>query len=519
MLFNSYIFMLVFLPITLGVYFFLGRRAHYNAAMGWLVLASLTFYGWWNPVYLWLIAASMLFNYWTGVGLSRVAGRSPTITRPRALLWVGVAVNLALLSYYKYANFFIENVTSLLDTDYTLATIVLPLGISFFTFTQIAYLVDAYRGEAREYNFIHYTLFVTYFPHLIAGPVLHHKEMMPQFAKREIFIFNRDLFGAGVTYFIFGLFKKVVLADTVAAYGSPIFALAQTSNSLTAADAWSGALAYTFQIYFDFSGYSDMAVGLAMMTGIRLPLNFDSPYKATNIIDFWRRWHMTLSRFLREYLYIALGGNRQGTAQRYANLLLTMLLGGLWHGAGWTFVIWGALHGIYLIANHGWQTVRRSFGIDHLRYSALLQWPARLLTFISVVIGWVFFRASDWQSAATILSAMFSFEGWAFSADYAHLIVESRLGRWWVLSGLTVNPELLVSSVLCVLYTICVGWPNTQQIMWRVYRRLDVLLPELRVPSVLQWQPTPVWSLLVAAAAVWSLLGLTNVSEFLYFQF
>jgi alginate O-acetyltransferase complex protein AlgI len=510
MLFNSYIFILVYLPVTLGVFFWLGHAGRLQGATAWLVLMSLAFYGWWNPVYLGLIVASMVFNYTVGAALGR---RERGSAVARRLLAFGICADLALLGYYKYANFFVDNWNAL-GGGLSLGEIVLPLGISFFTFTQIAYLVDAHRGEAREYNPLHYALFVTYFPHLIAGPVLHHDEMMPQFAKPSIYRFNLEHFTAGTVYFLMGLFKKVVIADGISGFASPVFAAAAEGETLSALDAWGGALAYTFQLYFDFSGYSDMAVGLAMMMGVRLPLNFDSPYKATNISDFWRRWHMTLSRFLRDYLYIALGGNRRGAVRRYLNLFLTMLLGGLWHGAGWTFVIWGALHGSYLIANHGWQALVRGRSTA----GPLGRFLAWLVTFVAVVIGWVFFRAQDLPSALLMLKSMVG-GGWGLSPVLAGAVETGDISRWLSLLGFECSPLSLLIAIELALLLVVTRAPNTQQLMWAVYDGLDRKLPTSPPASRIRWQPTGQWAALMAFAATWALLGLSGVSEFLYFQF
>ena len=301
--------------------------------------------------------------------------------------------------------FFIDNVNHIFKLNLNIGVIILPLAISFFTFQQIAYLVDAYRGETREYNFLHYCLFVTFFPQLIAGPIVHHKEIMPQLTKEKIYSFCSENFNVGITIFILGLFKKVILADSVAVYATPVFEAASKNVSLTFVEAWGGALAFTCQLYFDFSGYSDMALGLGRMFGIRLPLNFNSPYKAVNIIEFWRRWHMTLSRFLKHYLYIPLGGSRKGKARRQANLLITMLLGGLWHGASWTFVVWGGLHGICLAINHAWHSIRRFMGHDIEKVSWQGRILSRTLTFFVVVVGWVFFKAESFYSAINVLKS------------------------------------------------------------------------------------------------------------------
>ncbi|MGH9648052.1 MAG: MBOAT family O-acyltransferase, partial [Bryobacteraceae bacterium] len=356
MLFNSYPFLLGFLPVTLFGFFAIGQSSRRLAA-AWLAFASLVFYGWWNPIYVLLLAASIAFNYTLGVRIARARHRADGAAKRWVVL--AVAVNLAVLGYFKYANFFVDNFASVARFHPDIAKIVLPLGISFYTFTQIAFLFDAYRGKVIEFNPVHYALFVTYFPHLIAGPILHHAEMMPQFRQRAIYRVNAENFAVGLTIFAIGLFKKTVLADGIAPFVGPLFSTAASSPP-SFLDAWGGALTYTCQLYFDFSGYSDMAIGLSRLFGVVLPLNFDSPYKAANIIDFWRRWHMTLSRFLRDYVYFGLGGNRHGLARRYINLFVTMLLGGLWHGAGWTFVAWGALHGVYLMINHAWRALRHA---------------------------------------------------------------------------------------------------------------------------------------------------------------
>jgi len=324
-------------------------------------------------------------------------------------LILAITANLLLLGYYKYANFFISNINDITNTNWSLGEIILPLGISFFTFTQIAFLIDTYQNKVKEFNFSHYTLFVTFFPHLLAGPVLHHREMMPQFQHHKTYQIDWDNFATGLLLFTLGLCKKTLLADSFSPYANAIFDAVHQGTMLTSYEAWSGALAYTMQIYFDFSGYTDMALGVALMFNIHLPINFDSPYKATSIIDFWRRWHMTLSGYLRDYLYIPLGGNRKGRARRYINLLLTMLIGGLWHGAGWTFILWGALHGFYLAINHLWreQVIPKvAFALPR----TLSVFLGGALTFIAVVVAWVMFRSHDLSSAGIMLNAMFGLE-------------------------------------------------------------------------------------------------------------
>jgi len=383
MLFNSYDYLIWFLPGTLAVFFLLGRRPF--AAQVWLTVASLFFYGWWNPWHLPLILGSVAFNFAVASRLQRRA--------TRAMLAFGIAANLAVLGVFKYADFFLVNAAHLTGDAPPLLHLALPLGISFFTFTQIAYLVDVHRRRAQEPVLANYALFVTFFPHLLAGPILHHSEMMPQFADRSNKTPQWNNLAAGLFLLTIGLVKKVLIADTFAPIADAGFGAPST---LTAPAAWLAVLAYTMQIYFDFSGYTDMALGAARLFNIRMPINFDSPYRATDIRDFWHRWHITLSRFLREYLYIPLGGNRGTDIRTAANVLMTFFLGGLWHGAAWTFVIWGALHGLAMIVFRAWSRIGRPLPRG-------LAWA---LTFVFVMTTWVFFRATSLDAALAMLQAM-----------------------------------------------------------------------------------------------------------------
>lgn len=346
----------------------------------------------------------MLVNYAIGTALAggsrstaalNTAGITITdqsrVSRKNILIF-GIIFNLGLLGYFKYADFFVANLNTL-GTNFQLPNVVLPLAISFFTFQQIAYLVDSYRSETNEYDFLNYALFVTFFPQLIAGPTVHHKEMMPQFASRWNLVKSYRNIALGLFIFSVGLFKKVVIADTFAQWATPGF---DSSVTLNFFEAWTTSLSYTFQLYFDFSGYTDMAIGVALLFNIRLPINFNSPYKALDIQDFWRRWHMTLSRFLRDYLYIPLGGNRKGTSRTHFNLFATFVLGGLWHGASWMFVIWGALHGAALIVHRLWQKTG-------FKLPKAMAW---LITFNFVNIAWVFFRAEEMNDALKVLRGM-----------------------------------------------------------------------------------------------------------------
>lgn len=518
MLFNSYVFIFAFLPVTLAGFFLLGRFQPKLAA-AWLTAASLFFYGWWNPLYVWLLVASILFNYGCGIAIARAGSRGERAGQKRWLVFA-VAANLALLAYFKYANFFLASISQLSGAALSFGEIVLPLGISFFTFTQIAFLADTYYGKAREYNFVHYSLFVTYFPHLIAGPVLHHAEMMPQFGLPATYRFSFENTAVGVTIFVIGLFKKVMVADEIGVYARPVFDAAAGGAELTLLEAWCGALAYTFQLYFDFSGYSDMAIGLSRLFGVVLPLNFHSPYKAVNIIDFWRRWHMTLSRFLRDYLYIPLGGNRRGPARRYVNVLLTMVLGGLWHGAGWTFVAWGALHGGYLVVNHGWRALRARLGHDLKRRTWWGRACAGLLTFVAVVIGWVVFRAAELTTAVAMLKAMAGMNGLVLPDFW--LPKWGAAGQWLAAHGVNFGDtrELVTGGVVNWIWILlAVVWfaPNTQQLL-AAYRPALALLAE-QYRARLTWRPTPFYALLTAALALIAIFNLHKQSEFLYFQF
>jgi D-alanyl-lipoteichoic acid acyltransferase DltB (MBOAT superfamily) len=485
MLFNSHIFLFVFFPVTLAGFFFLARFGGMVAAQIWLTLASFVFYGWSGWRVLPLLALSILVNFAIGRTLVTSAknGRAE-----RGVLAAGIAFNLLLLGYFKYAGFLVATADSLTGSQFSLGAIVLPVGISFYTFTQIAFLVDASRGEAAEYDLPRYALFVSFFPHLIAGPIIHHKEMMPQFAEPKTYRWSPDDAAAGLTLFALGLFKKVAFADRVAPFATPVFAAADMGGTVTTSDAWIAALAYTAQIYFDFSAYSDMAIGISQMFGIHLPLNFNSPYKARSAIDFWRRWHMTLSRFLRDYLYFPLGGNRKGPARRYANLMITMLLGGLWHGAGWTFVVWGGLHGLYLIVNHAWRASR-------LPMPEKLSW---LITFLAVVLAWVFFRAHTFHGALAVLRGMAG------------------------LSGMT-SPGLVKPSAaifVALLLALAVLAPNTQEILRRYLPASIYTIPEPDgAGRNLVWSPTARTVLMAGAVLAIAVLLLPKATEFLYFQF
>lgn len=386
MLFNSYIFIIGFLPITLILYYLSAKKFGSQCARIVLILASLFFYSWWDVRNLPILLGSILVNYVLAGRILHSEGKSR-----KAWLILGILFDLGLLGYFKYSAFAVETVNGVFHTGFAVPQIVLPLGISFFTFTQIACLVDSYRGEVKGYSRSGYFLFVTIFPHLIAGPILYHKDMIPQFMDEKNYRINYENINRGIAWFTLGLAKKVIIADRLSEYVGIAFS---NAAQLSMTDAWFASFAYTLQLYFDFSGYSEMAIGLGLMLNFRLPLNFNSPYQSTSIIEFWRRWHMTLSAFLKDYLYIPLGGNRTGHHLR--NILITMLLAGLWHGAGWTFIFWGGLHGLYICINHVWRKAGHSMPKP-------MGW---FITFMAVNVAWVFFRAEDFSTAFDILSAM-----------------------------------------------------------------------------------------------------------------
>lgn len=386
------------------------------------------------------------------------------------LLVAGIAVNVLLLGYFKYYNFILWNINEAFGTSYEYQDLELPIGISFYTFQQIAFLVDAYREKVRERNFLNYSMFVTFFPQLIAGPIVHHAEMMPQFADKANRILKSENISKGLYIFFIGLFKKVILADTFAVWATKGFDGAEVLN---AAEAWATSLSYTFQLYFDFSGYTDMAIGLALLFNIHLPYNFNSPYKAVNIQDFWRRWHMTLSRFLRDYLYIPMGGNRKGEAILLRNLMLTFIIGGIWHGAGWTFVFWGFLHGLATV-------IHRLWGHTRIKMNTFLAW---FITFNFVNIAWIFFRALSWDDAIKVLKGMFGFSG---SGDPLEMVsLDGGLDTFlWIIAG------------FLIIFLI----RNTNYVKEN-------------------FKPTWYRLLLLIGISTYAILNLHKISEFIYFGF
>lgn len=477
MLFNSYIFILCFLPLTLLAYYGLNHFQKYRAAKLSLVIASLIFYGYNEITYVFVILSSILVNYLACVMLRRYPRWRRTIVA------VGVIANLALLGYFKYFDFLLENINAIFGSDFSYLNLALPLGISFFTFQQLSYLIDAGRGECASHSFLDYILFVTFFPQLVAGPIVSHDEMLPQFASKENKQPNGSNLAAGIQAFVIGLSKKVIIADNFGKIVSYGYGHIPTLNSL---EAILTILAYTIQIYYDFSGYCDMATGIGLMFNIHLPVNFDSPYKARTIVEFWKRWHKTLTRLLTKYVYIPLGGNRKGTVRTCGNILIVFLVSGIWHGAGWTFIVWGALHGIAnVLCRLCNKTIEKIPG-----------WINWILNFLFLNLTWIVFRSERIDQAWKLLCRVTS-GGFGINAELTETLLQPTLISLpaqfipfrWVILGYT-----------AIALAVSVFARNTHEIISR--RRTDIL-------SLL-------WTYVLFMI---SMLSLSGVSTFLYFNF
>jgi alginate O-acetyltransferase complex protein AlgI len=518
MLFSSYTFLLVLLPITLLVYYLISKSRHSRIfGIIWLIIASLVFYAWANPYYLVLLISSVVFNYIIGIKI----GSTHHPKHNKIYTTAGVTANILLLIYFKYTNFFLDNINKMGDIKLNLNTLVLPLAISFFTLQQIAYLVDIYRGEPRKHGFWEYCLFVCFFPKLLSGPIVRLKQMIPQIGQGYKPIITSQNLAIGLISLLLGLVKKVIIADNLGTFADPIFHASSLGTEISFVHAWAGSLAYTMQIYFDFSGYCDMAIGLGLMFGIRLPLNFYSPYKATSIIDFWRRWHITLSSFIRDYIYIPLGGNRKGLLSQMIFLLIAMTIAGLWHGGGWTFIIWGTLHGLYLVINH---VYRRIIKAKHsTRVSTLV---SILVTFIAVTIAWVFFRADSVSSGLSIIMSMVGVNGFHLPVTYLGAL--GPIGE--VLNQLGVSFDILLLAdfplrhcILAILVGLGICWflPNAQEYLSNYQASLDSFSGIVGKPRFpwLRWKPALINAVFFALLSVYVLSSLAQVSQFIYFQF
>ena len=485
MILSSYSFLFLFLPVVLGGFFFLASKNNRLAGY-WLLLASLSSYAFWDYRFLPILLASIGLNYFCCIRILAAAAQ-----HKKLWLTVAIAADLLVLGYFKYANFFIDTISNFTGNQLPTLSLLLPIGISFFTFTQISLLVDAYHGKIKELNPVRYALFVSYFPYIVAGPVLHHQDMMPQFADSDNYRPKAVNFAVGLSLFVFGAAKKLLIADNLI----PMVDAAFATGNPQLLHAWLGLLAYTLQLYFDFSGYSDMAIGVSRLFGFQIPFNFNSPYKSASVSEFWQRWHISLSRFLRNYLYIPLGGNRKGQSARYRNLLLTMLLGGLWHGSNWTFVVWGGLHGLYLCVQHGWRHLITRGGTSASGIT-LPRWFNHLLTLVAIMIAWCFFRATSVTAATSILAGMVGLHGIAPVTGYS----------------------LFSYLILTAAAFIALFMPNTNEVFASLESRFAT--PPATASVVhLNWIPTLRWGLATGVVLALCLLSMGKTQEFIYAQF
>lgn len=459
MLFNSVEFLYFFLPLTVILFYAASYFRLIKLSKYILLIASFLFYAYWNFFYFALIVFKIVTNYFLAIFLER--------KRTRLVLWIGIIFNLGILCYFKYLNFFMDIINGSGPLLMSASTLAIPLGISFYTFTQLAYLEDLYHKKTKFYGLMQYSLFVIFFPHLIAGPIVHYSQIMPQFDRIRTYLAQYRNFFTGIFFFLVGLFQKVVIADSLGPLADAGFA---NASLLTFIESWGALVAYAMQIYFDFAGYSNMAIGLGLLFNIRFPVNFNSPYQSASIIDFWRRWHMTLSRFLRDYLYIRLGGNRLGVERTYVNILLTMAIGGLWHGAGWTFIIWGVYHGVLLVINH----FMEDKGIRPPQYLA------KTITFVLVLYGWVFFRSPNFASALSMTEGLVGLRG--FQIMETHFIWKRQL-------------VLLIIPMAIAFFA-----PNAEY--WA-----KKIKPNLK------------WGFIFSVVFIMDILCLNRESAFLYFQF
>ena len=488
MLFNSYLFLLIFLPLTLLGYYGLNRLRQYTLAKIFLILMSLWFYGHFNPVYLAILIGSVLFNFF----LYKLLFARPETWAKRLGLALGLALNLGALFVFKYFDFFLTNVNLLFKTALPLYHILLPLGISFFTFQQLSFVIDAYRGDAPEYSFVDYALFVVFFPQLIAGPIVRHGDMVPQFQDIQNKAFDYENFARGIFIFVLGLAKKVLLADTFGIAADAVWARILEARTL---DAIMGMFAFTMQIYFDFSGYCDMAVGLGLMMNIRIARNFDSPYKSLNTAAFWRRWHMTLGSFFTDYLYIPLGGSRGGKWRMVRNVMIVFLISGLWHGANYTFILWGALHGVAVV-------VSRLVGTPKKR---LWRWLSWLATFLFINVSWVLFRADTIQDAGRFFMALGNWGGPTGSSTYS------------MFAPFYTSTLAFIVRYLLHFWSPHMGYFSAA--LWLLAAFYFAVLSRNAGERLARFRPTAWRAGICIVLFVWSVLALSNVSRFLYFNF
>lgn len=526
MLFNSYIFIFLFFPLCMLGYYGL-KNKNATAAKIWLTGFSFWFYGYFNIRYLAIMIFSILLNYGAYQLLTRAdsiaaaakagsvtGGYTTKINKKKIILFTGVSANLLLLFYFKYFDFFIENINAVFGSSFALHNILLPLGISFFTFQQISFLADTYRGELKDGSFIDYALFVSFFPQLIAGPIVTHEEMLPQFAQIGKKKFDEDQFCRGLFIFILGMGKKVLIADT---FGVAVDAGYGIVTQLGSIDAVLVMLFYTLQLYFDFSGYCDMAIGIGKMLGIEIPLNFNSPYKAGNIIDFWKCWHITLSRFFTKNIYIPLGGNRKGNVRMYTNLFLVFFLSGIWHGAGWNYILWGVMHGVLYCVTRWIQVNRRKkeciakANEDTEKRKSILEKSASIVvqtikvlsTFLYVNIAWVFFRSTSIDQALTLFKRMFT-GGLMLPAEAVYDAFNLD-EFWYVMKILHLTDFTFSKYILMILFTAVI--------------LLVTFFGKNVHELAAKWKMSMMSAIVLAVVFVWCVVSLSGVRTFLYFNF
>ena len=522
MVFNSYEFIFVFLPVVVVIFFAVGRASR-AWALRWVIVASLFFYALWRPLNVLIIAPSVLINFLLARVLQRL-GKEGNRRAARVVLLLGIAFNVAFLGYFKYSNFLVGAINDAFGTQMVLARIILPLGISFITFQKIAFLIDVHAGRIESFTLQDYCLFVLFFPQLVAGPIVHYREVMPQFHAMSC-RFDRDNVSVALTLFAFGLFKKVLIADRILLLVRPIYGQAASGSSIAFLPAWVAAVGFTLQIYFDFSGYTDMALGIARMFGVQLPPNFDSPLRASSIIDFWVRWHMTLTRFLTAYIYNPLAlwltrrraaRGRSGFAGRKGPVafiellmfptLLTMLVCGIWHGAGYTFIVWGVLHGFYLTVNHAWRLLAPKLWHDKLRYERFMRPAGFIITFTCVAASMIIFRSANMKAALDLFKGMLGLHGIGFSGFGSDMGIGLKAAAFWI-----AGPAFI--ALLC---------PNSLEILSR-YEPALVWKPRphdgATARTRLLWAPSLAWALAVSMIATIAILYLGGQSEFLYWQF
>jgi D-alanyl-lipoteichoic acid acyltransferase DltB (MBOAT superfamily) len=540
MLFNSIEFLFIFLPVTLAGFYLLGTISR-ASAIRWLILVSLVFYAWWRPVNVLIIAPSIVINYTFARILLRLNESEGSQSLSKAVLTLGILFNVAFLGFFKYTDFISSTVNDVFGANLVLRHIILPLGISFITFQKIAFLADIQAGRVRSFTFQDYCTFVLFFPQLIAGPIVHYREMMPQFHTASC-RFDKENFAVGLTLLFFGLFKKVFFADKIALFVTPIYERAAVGGGTSFLLAWMAAIGFTLQIYFDFSGYSDMALGLARFFGIRLPQNFDSPLRTSSIIDFWLRWHMTLTRFLTAYIYNPLAlwltrrrlakgqlgfGGRNTTVGAFFFLLMfpiiiTMFVSGLWHGAGYGFIVWGLLHGFYLTINHGCRVIAARLWPNRMSYVRFMKPAGWVLTFISVTAAMVFFRSPTMTSAVDVVKGLIGLNGIALPQA-----LFDRLGPLGAaLHGLGVNGtkswgirDFAETAIwISLLMFVALACPNTLQILSRYEPALGVRR-QLGIGRILEWGTSLPWAIAISAIAAVAIVSIGGPSQFLYWQF